>query len=64
MRPMIINRPLIERPFAPGRILAKSRAAINRELRYLVRGNRNRHIVASAACAEKGKLLDEQFVFR
>ena len=52
MRPMIINKPLIERPFAPGRIVAKSRAAINRELRYLVRGNRNRHIVQASPCAE------------
>jgi hypothetical protein len=56
MRPLIINKPLIERPFAPGRILAKSRAAINRELRYLVRGGRNRHIVAASALAKKGKL--------
>ena len=59
MRPMIINRPLIERPFAPGRILAKSRAAINRELRYLVRGSRNRHIVAAIGIREKGKLGNE-----
>ena len=54
MRPMIIDKPLIERPFAPARILAKSRAAINLELRYLVRGGRNRHIGAASAFAKKG----------
>lgn len=56
MRPMIIIRPLIERPFAPGGIVAKSRAAINRELRYLVRGGGNRHIGAASHARKKASL--------
>lgn len=56
MRPMIIIRPLIERPFAPGGIVAKSRAAINRELRYLVRGGGNSHIGAASHARKKASL--------